>query len=121
MAGRLRLPSRPRDEARMTLIEHLEELRSRILRVGIAFVAVAILAGFFVDDIFRWLLWPSDLDQLNYLGPAQGLFTDIARAHLSGLDVRGPGGRRGGTRHYLHSRCYVLVAVPGRGCLRLLV
>ena len=64
----------------MTLMEHLEELRSRILRVGIAFVAVAILAGFFVDDIFRWLLWPSDLDQLNYLGPAQGLLTDIKLA-----------------------------------------
>ena len=48
--------------------------------MGIAFVAVAILAGFFVDDIFRWLLWPSDLDQLNYLGPAQGLLTDIKLA-----------------------------------------
>ena len=80
MAGRLRLPTRPRDEARMTLMEHLEELRSRILKVGVAFVLVAILAGFFVDDIFRWLLWPSDLDQLNYLGPAQGLLTDIKLA-----------------------------------------
>jgi sec-independent protein translocase protein TatC len=80
MAGRLRLPTRPRDEARMTLMEHLEELRSRILKVGVAFVLVAILAGFFVDDIFRGLLWPSDLDQLNYLGPAQGLLTDIKLA-----------------------------------------
>src|ERR687898_692239 len=80
MAGRLRLSTRPRDEARMTLMEHLEELRSRILKVGVAFVLVAILAGFFVDDIFRWLLWPSDLDQLNYLGPAQGLLTDIKLA-----------------------------------------
>src|SRR5918995_4693087 len=77
MAGRLRLPSRPRDEARMTLIEHLEELRSRILKVGIAFVVVAILAGFFVDDIFRLLLEPSGLAELNFLGPAQGLLTDI--------------------------------------------
>src|ERR671921_2216146 len=83
MAGRLRLPTRPRDEARMTLMEHLEELRSSILRVGIAFVAVAILAGFFVDDIFWWLLWPSDLDQLNYLGPAQGLLTDVKLALFS--------------------------------------
>ena len=59
MAGRLRLPSPPRDEARMTLIEHLEELRSRRVKVGIAFVVVAVLAGFFVDDIFRLLLEPS--------------------------------------------------------------
>jgi sec-independent protein translocase protein TatC len=77
MAGRLRLPTRPRDEARMTLIEHLEELRSRIFKVVIAFVVVAVAAGFFVDDIFYWLLEPSGLSELNFLGPAQGLLTDI--------------------------------------------
>src|SRR5215213_6911529 len=77
MAGRLRLPSPPRDEARMTLIEHLEELRSRLLKVGIAFVVVAVLAGFFVADIFRLLLEPSGLTELNFLGPAQGLLTDV--------------------------------------------
>jgi sec-independent protein translocase protein TatC len=77
MSGRLRLPTRPRDEARMTLIEHLEELRSRIFRVGIAFVVVAVAAGFFVDDIFYWLLEPSGLSDLNFMGPAQALLTDI--------------------------------------------
>jgi sec-independent protein translocase protein TatC len=61
----------------MTLIEHLEELRTRIFRVGIAFVVVAVAAGFFVDEIFDWLLEPSGLEYLNYLGPAQGLLTDI--------------------------------------------
>ncbi|MBA4116158.1 MAG: twin-arginine translocase subunit TatC, partial [Rubrobacter sp.] len=59
------------------LIEHLEELRSRLFRVGIAFFVVAIVAGFFVEDIFRLLLAPSGLQYLNYLGPAQGLLTDI--------------------------------------------
>src|SRR5918997_1859453 len=83
MSGRLRLPTRPRDEARMTLIEHLEELRSRIFRVGIAFVVAAVAAGFFVDDIFRLLLEPSGLDYLNYLGPAQGLLTDVKLALFS--------------------------------------
>ena len=77
MSGRLRLPSRPRDEARMTLIEHLEELRSRIFRVGIAFIVVAVVAGFFVEDIFYWLLEPSGLSDLNFMGPAQALLTDI--------------------------------------------
>lgn len=77
MSGRLRLPTRPRDEARMTLIEHLEELRSRIFRVGIAFIVVAVVAGFFVDDIFYWLLEPSGLSDLNFMGPAQALLTDI--------------------------------------------
>jgi sec-independent protein translocase protein TatC len=77
MAGRLRLPTRPRDEARMTLIEHLEELRSRLLKVGIAFVAVAIVAAFFIPQIFKLLLAPSGLERLNNLGPAQGLLTDM--------------------------------------------
>jgi sec-independent protein translocase protein TatC len=77
LSGRLRLPTRPRDEARMTLIEHLEELRSRIFRVGIAFVVVAIAAGFFVEYIFYWLLRPSGLTELAFLGPAQGLLTDV--------------------------------------------
>lgn len=77
MSGRLRLPTRPRDEARMTLIEHLEELRSRIFRVGIAFIVVAVVAGFFVDNIFYWLLEPSGLSDLNFMGPAQALLTDV--------------------------------------------
>jgi sec-independent protein translocase protein TatC len=77
LSGRLRLPTRPRDEARMTLIEHLEELRSRIFRVLVAFVVAAIVAGFFVEYIFYWLLRPSGLTELAFLGPAQGLLTDI--------------------------------------------
>lgn len=77
MSGRLRLPTRTRDEARMTLIEHLEEFRSRIFRVGIAFVVVAVAAAFFVEEIFYWLLEPSGLSDLNFMGPAQALLTDI--------------------------------------------
>ena len=77
MAGRLQLPTRPRDEARMTLVEHLEELRSRLLKVGIAFFAVAIVAAFFIPQIFDLLLAPSGLERLNNLGPAQGLLTDM--------------------------------------------
>src|ERR671920_141130 len=59
MAGRLRMPSRPRDEARMTLIEHLGELRSRIIKVGVAFLAVAVVAWFFRPEIFDFLLAPA--------------------------------------------------------------
>src|ERR687890_1550749 len=62
MAGRLRLPSRPsgpHDEARMTLIEHLDELRSRIIKVGIVFVLAAVVAWFFRVEIFNLLLEPA--------------------------------------------------------------
>src|SRR5919202_1058528 len=80
MAGRLRLPSRPRgprDEARMTLIEHLDELRSRIIKIGIAFFAVAVVAWFFREQIFFILLAPSGLKKLNFTGPASALITDV--------------------------------------------
>src|SRR5215210_2747502 len=62
MAGRLRLPSRPRgprDEMRMTLIEHLDELRSRIIKIGAVFIIAAVAAWFFRVDIFDLLLKPA--------------------------------------------------------------
>jgi sec-independent protein translocase protein TatC len=81
MAGRLRLPSPasgyPRDEARMTLIEHLEELRSRLFWVAVSFVIAVIATWYFKRRIFDWLVEPSGLEGLVFLGPAQGLMTDI--------------------------------------------
>ena len=61
MAGRLRLPTRSRDgrsEATMSLIEHLDELRSRIIKVGAAFVVVAVVAWFFRVEIFDFVTAP---------------------------------------------------------------
>ena len=61
MAGRLRLPTRSRDgrgEATMSLIEHLDELRSRIIKVGAAFVVTAIVAWLFRKQIFDFVIAP---------------------------------------------------------------
>src|SRR3712207_33761 len=83
MASRLRLPTRPRDEARMTLIEHLDELRSRIIRVGIAFFIAAIVAWFFRKQIFEALLRPAGdaLDgRLNFTSVTEALFSDVKLA-----------------------------------------
>src|ERR671910_2343524 len=79
MAGRLRLPSRPRDEARMTIIEHLGELRSRIIKVGVAFLAVAVVAWFFRPEIFNFLLAPAPSlkGELNVTAPTEALITDV--------------------------------------------
>src|ERR671910_3796995 len=85
MAGRLRLPSRPRgprDEARMTLIEHLDELRSRIIKVGIVFVLAAVVAWFFRVDIFKLLLEPAQ-------GQLQGKLyvTSVAEQFVSDMKL----------------------------------
>ncbi len=82
MAGRLRIPSRlrgPRDELRMTLIEHLGELRSRIIKVAIVFFALSIVAWFFRKDIFEALLAPApSLDgTLNFTSVTAPLITDL--------------------------------------------
>lgn len=85
MASRLRLPTRPRgprDEAQMTLIEHLGELRSRIIRVAIAFFVVAVAAWFFRAQIFNLLLAPAPSleGKLNFTSPAEALIADVKLA-----------------------------------------
>src|ERR671932_1359000 len=79
MVRRLQQPlsRHPRDEARMTLIEHLQELRSRILKVGMAFVAAAIVAWFFRVEFYEWLLAPSGLKNLKFTSVAAPIVTDI--------------------------------------------
>jgi sec-independent protein translocase protein TatC len=88
MAGRLRLPTRPRGEARMTLIEHLDELRSRIIKVGAAFIGLSIVAWFFRERIFEWLLDPAGdalSGKLNVTSVTEQLFTDMKLALYVGF------------------------------------
>jgi sec-independent protein translocase protein TatC len=83
MAGRLRIPLSPRDEARMTLIEHLGELRSRIIKVAVVFVLAAFVAWFFKQQLYNLLLEPSG-------GQIEGnrLFvTSIAEAFVSDMKL----------------------------------
>jgi sec-independent protein translocase protein TatC len=88
MAGRLRVPTRPRGEARMTLIEHLDELRSRIIKVGAAFIGLSIVAWFFRERIFEWLLDPAGdalSGKLNVTSVTEQLFTDMKLALYVGF------------------------------------
>ncbi len=59
MASRLRTPLSVREDARMTLIEHLGELRSRIIKIAIVFVLAAVVAWFFRKGLFYFLLAPA--------------------------------------------------------------
>jgi len=61
----------------MTLIEHLEELRSRIFRVGVIFIVVGVVAWFFRAQIYEWLLAPSGLETLKFTAVTSPLITDI--------------------------------------------
>ena len=63
----------------MTLIEHLGELRTRIIKVGVAFLAVAVVAWFFRPEIFNFLLAPAPSlkGELNVTAPTEALITDV--------------------------------------------
>jgi sec-independent protein translocase protein TatC len=67
----------------MTLIEHLDELRSRIIKIGIAFFVAAVVAWFFRKQIFEALLRPAgdSLDgKLNFTSVTEALFSDVKLA-----------------------------------------
>ena len=72
----------------MTLIEHLDELRSRIIKVGVAFIVASAVAWFFRARIFEWLLAPAGdalSGKLNVTSVTEQLFTDMKLALYVGF------------------------------------
>jgi sec-independent protein translocase protein TatC len=72
----------------MTLIEHLDELRSRIIKVGVAFFVAAVVGWFFRERIFEWLLAPAGdalSGKLNVTSVTEQLFTDMKLALYVGF------------------------------------
>lgn len=77
----------------MTLIEHLGELRSRIVKVAIAFFLVSIVAFIFVERIFAWILIPAGdslQGKLNVTSVTEQLLTDMKLALYVGFLVTIP-------------------------------
>jgi sec-independent protein translocase protein TatC len=79
----------------MTLWEHLEELRSRLIRAIISFLVGGIVAWFFKDELLKWLLvpfaeaWPKELNlgdpAIHFESPAALFLAYIRIAAMSGL------------------------------------
>ena len=98
LLGRLKPRYSHPDEVRMTLGEHLEELRSRLIRAIVALVVGAIVCYVFVDYIQGFLTWPvfailrkNDLPaRLSYLSPAEAFITDLKIALIVGFIVSAP-------------------------------
>jgi sec-independent protein translocase protein TatC len=83
--------STPPDDATMSLIEHLEELRSRIIVVALA-IGVAAVAGFFLaDPIIVILRSPlPDGVELIQTGVAEAFGVTIQIALMTGLAIAMP-------------------------------
>ena len=78
------------DETRLPLTEHLAELRTRIIRIGIAWVVGTAAAWNFKEQIFRLLLAPAvrALGQgqpLQAIAPAEIFFSYMKCALLAGF------------------------------------
>jgi sec-independent protein translocase protein TatC len=84
-----------RDEARMPIIEHLKELRTRLIRAAAAVLVGFIAAYAFADRLFEALTWPLRMAGHNKVlligtGVGEAFFTKLKVALIAGLFVASP-------------------------------
>ena len=77
------------DDGTMSLLEHLDELRTRIIKSLLAIAFGSAVAYFFLDEITNWLTLP--VGKLYYMRPGEAFFTylkiDIAAGFLIALPI----------------------------------
>ena len=92
-------PDQPGDEhpgeMRMPIMEHLRELRVRLIRIALAIAVGFAIAYFIADDLFAALTWPIRVVSHNKLlligtGVGEAFFTKIKVALIAGLFIASP-------------------------------
>lgn len=74
----------------MTLLEHLAELRTRLVSSAVAVLVTTVASFVFAEQIIRWLMAPSGINQLIVLSPTEA-FTNYFRVALfSGIALAMP-------------------------------
>lgn len=72
----------------MSVIDHLQELRQRLI-VAILFVgAASTVSFFFVDDLIKWITLPAG--KLYYLNPAEAFFAYMKLSVFTGFLLSAP-------------------------------
>lgn len=80
----------------MPILEHLEELRWRIIKVLIALTVAGFVCYFFSDQLFRWVRWPLDAAtpnqkvNLNFLRLGESFSVRIKISFLAGIFISIP-------------------------------
>src|SRR5690606_26301868 len=92
--GERRMSADPEEHA-MTFWEHLEELRSRILKMALAFIVGAIVAWIFRVEVLTWLTKPfveawnpgalGEKASLHFSAPAALFFAYVKLSVMAGL------------------------------------
>jgi sec-independent protein translocase protein TatC len=88
-----RLPRRLKHEDSVTLVEHLDEFRSRLIVAIIAVVVAFVGAYIFNDDILRWLAQPlpeARDGQLVTFGVTEPFFTTVNVVFIAALALALP-------------------------------
>lgn len=87
------------DDARMTLLEHLQELRVRLRNAGIAFILATIVSFLFVEKFFQILVRPVvrgikaagiEKVKLQATSPTEGFWVAMKLALIGGIIVAAP-------------------------------
>lgn len=81
-------PDAENDDGSMSLIAHLTELRSRLIKCLIAIALGSCVGYYFLDDIMHYLTAPAG--KLYYMQPSEAFFTYLKVAIASGFLVALP-------------------------------
>ena len=84
------MESEPEQSKQMSFLEHLEELRERVLKSLISIVIGATLCLFLVKPIIRMLEAPAGSIRFLQLAPGEFLFVSIKVAGYAGLTIALP-------------------------------
>lgn len=74
----------------LSLVQHLGELRDRVMAAAIAIVATSAISFFFATDIIKILLIPSGQESLIALNPTENFTTYMRVALFSGIALSMP-------------------------------
>ncbi|MDD5073521.1 MAG: twin-arginine translocase subunit TatC [Candidatus Omnitrophica bacterium] len=76
-------------DSKMALVEHLDELRRRILISAAAVIVCACAAFLKIQEILRFLMFPP-VDHLAFFSPAEAFFEYCKLAFFAGLFIASP-------------------------------
>lgn len=85
-----RRASKSVDDTRMTLIEHLEELRRALIVSAAAWLVCSVAAWFFAVDILEFIKQRANLPHLIYLSPTDGFVVRLELAIYAGSLAASP-------------------------------
>lgn len=72
----------------MSVMDHLNELRRRLIIACLSIGAASLVCFYFVDDLMRWITRPAG--KLYYLNPAEGFFAYMKMTVFAGFLVALP-------------------------------